>query len=157
MSKSQNIRAHLSEQASKLRELMINYEEFLPLLEVIMRDNDPSVIQALLSIVDFPRLPHQMFAIIHAVESFPQDVYIPEFIASIEAMSRNSKEFLDLMVVRILNSSDDCLAFAAELNRCTNESTRTEAVQSLKRIASEDSEFHERCENIVRQLEEHRA
>jgi hypothetical protein len=152
MNRTPSAEAPLHEKAITLRSLMREYGDWEPLLDDIMQKRDPASISELLSIVDFPELPHQTFAIIHAVESFPTPVYLREFVKALEAMANNSREFFDLVLMRVLNNAEDLKALPVVLMEHASERGKALATEALQRIQREDERFSQRCDAVLKEL-----
>ena len=71
---------------------------------------DPNVIQPLLCIWPFEEnddYHHWMFAVAHAVESYPTVVLAPQLAAAVPTLSDTSPYFLEFLLGRWLNSPND--------------------------------------------------
>ena len=76
----------------------------------LVASRDPDVIQPLLCIWPFEEnddYHHWMFAIAHAVESYPLDVLAPELATAVPALNSVSPHFLEFLLGRWLNSPND--------------------------------------------------
>ena len=72
-----------------------------------------------------------MYAVIHAVESFPIDVYVPELVEAIPEVAASSRYFLAFLLGRILNSNEYFPALMRELQRQPVDARRI-AIEVLK-------------------------
>ncbi len=83
----------------------------------LVASKDPDVIQPLLCIWPFEEnddYHHWMFAVAHAVESYPTDVLATELAHSVTNLNNTSPHFLEFLLGRWLNSPND---FNALLDR----------------------------------------
>ena len=83
---------------------------WLDRINELVASKDPDVIQPLLCIWPFEEnddYHHWMFAVAHAVESYPLDVLAPELAAAVPALNNVSPHFLEVLLGRWLNSPND--------------------------------------------------
>ena len=83
---------------------------WLDRINELVSTRDPNVIQPLLCIWPFEEnddYHHWMFAVAHAVESYPLDVLAPELAGAIPAVNDVSSYFLEFLLGRWLNSPND--------------------------------------------------
>ena len=95
-----------------------------PLAEIIETEGAKAIMPLLL-MMDFNEdQTHEMYAITHAVESFPDELYVKELIQSVEDTSRASPNFLRFLLARIMNSQDCSKSFEQTAQTASDETKR---------------------------------
>lgn len=83
---------------------------WLDCINDLVASEDPDAIQPLLCVWPFEEnddYHHWMFAVAHAVESYPTGVLAPRLAAAVSALNDTSAYFLEFLLGRWLNSPND--------------------------------------------------
>ena len=83
-------------------------EEFDQLLESLGAEDssEPSMLSDLLGVfIDDTEEREHMWGLLHYVEAFPNEVYVPRLIAALPSMRSRAREWGELLLLRILNDS----------------------------------------------------
>src|SRR5437867_463249 len=101
--------------------------ESLSLLDEIVKNGDPRVIRHLLLLRAYREDDEhidEMYSVIHALEGFPIEVFVREFVDSIEEMSSVSPYFLGFLLARMLNDDDSADYLIDTAGRTTAETQK---------------------------------
>lgn len=75
-------------------------------LAVVAAFKDPKSLGPLLGLFGETLVPDELlFSVIHAVEAYPDDLYIAELLNSTESLGRSSNRWASIIFMRVLNSN----------------------------------------------------
>lgn len=120
-------------------------------LQSLRNLGDDGAIPVLLSVLTDDTEQHEvMWGLVHLVESYGKDRYIPAIVSVLPTMSEDSPEWAEIMVCRILNSNE-CLQLFRTCFLGQGQPARNEILAFLSRIADGDAE----TENRIREITAH--
>ena len=118
---------------------LVEGEEFLH--SGVWNFSDPSFILPFMLMRDYRAgTEHldEMWLVIHAVESYPKEVYIRELVANIEVLSEKSPYLVNHLIHRIKNTEADLECFLGELRR--NRPARTDCIMAVLEKVKQQSD-----------------
>lgn len=79
-------------------------DRFEEVVERIAHIDEPESIDGLLRLVD-PRLPYELcYSIVHTVERFPDETYLPHLLAALPLLYGRDPEWAGILVRRVINA-----------------------------------------------------
>ena len=97
-----------------------------------------------------------MFGLVHTLESYDKvvssEIATTAFVKAIPVMPGKADEWLEVLLIRILNDDSSRTVFAQVLGEI-EKTTRAQVLKVLKKVAEEDpDEFSEKVDDVVRNM-----
>jgi hypothetical protein len=128
-------------------------QQFEQALQMVLSFRDPDCISALLLLLDDNAVFHElMFAIIHGVESFGIDQYLPHLLSCLLELHRTSPFWTGVLHYRILNSPNVLNAYISCI-KTSNPAIRQTAKDIFAHIGDSKDRFREQCAALLMQID----
>lgn len=124
------------------------FDDFEEALKRLLDYNDPRCIPVMLRFLrDEGDYPEMMYQIIHAVESFPLDIYLTALLKTLKQTYETAPELAKILIYRVLNRED---AFEKASSIIKDNSNYLKAIAPiLQGISNESAEHQDRCYKIL--------
>jgi hypothetical protein len=132
---------------ARLRRSFVEGDDLAAILGDILADYGEESLAALLTIPELPEEAiHERYTLAHAVESFPDEIYVQTLLKSIPGMTAACPRFRDFLLARVVRS-ESCFAILMREVPSLAPEVRSVLRSLLKRMAADSKESPENRNN----------